>query len=647
MDDLQARRGDPWEHDPGPPRNRRWARLFAETPDYRALGAALGGGVDGGGQERFRWQFGPVFYRGRLGDNQVKVLVVGQDGGSDEAIAHHSFVGESGTRVQHLLAHVGITRSYLFLNTFVYSILGQFGGLERLALDPASPVARHRHRIFDYAASRNDLRLIVAIGRAARESVLAWNRSRGGTGEAGSGRLHLLDGSAIAPRVRLVDVVHPGAAAQGAEALAEVTASFAAAADRVLGWVHDDPDWLPADADDPRAAVGTFTYERAPIPRHDLAFGATCRLGAGGTATGRADGGRSIELGPPEPEPLDPEPEPPDPDGDDEPTRRDQRAGPPPTGPDRGTSGGAQTRPSAAAPAGAGPERAFPAEPPGSRDGYDAEDDDLPWEPPRSVIEFDRGPTPSMARLLVGGSAGLPWPDFAALGVPGAAAFGAGPRYRGRFTGVRLLVLADQAGHDDLLWGRAFTGEAGQRFQGLLAALGITRSYLILRTLPVDTAGLSAGKVWALADRPDVVALLSAVAGRVLDDSPVAAIVTVGPHAERIAGRLDLDGQPVVALPPWTASGAREAWIGAHARLRSLGIPLDHTPTAPDWHGDRAQIPRADLPFGLPRWQGTSGDRVVRSKRVPGADVPPEPAYKVWCPRWLDDQPVDHQDEDP
>jgi hypothetical protein len=27
-----AGRGNPWDYDPGPPRNRRWARLFGGTP---------------------------------------------------------------------------------------------------------------------------------------------------------------------------------------------------------------------------------------------------------------------------------------------------------------------------------------------------------------------------------------------------------------------------------------------------------------------------------------------------------------------------------------------------------------------------------------------------------------------------------------
>ena len=98
-------RGAPWEYDPGPARNRRWARLFAETPNYRALGQEVTG------REKFRWHFGPMFYRGRLGDRQVKVLVVGQEGAQDESLSHRSFTGGTGGRMQNLLNHLGITRS--------------------------------------------------------------------------------------------------------------------------------------------------------------------------------------------------------------------------------------------------------------------------------------------------------------------------------------------------------------------------------------------------------------------------------------------------------------------------------------------------------------------------------------------------------
>jgi uracil-DNA glycosylase len=583
MDDLRAGRGETWEHDPGPPRNRSWARLFAGTPNMRGLSAGLTGG------ERFRWPFGPVFYRGRLGDRQVRVLVVGQDGGSDEALAHRAFVGETGARVQHLLGHLGITRSYLFLNTFVYSITGQYGGwLQALAQHADSPVTRHRNRVLDYAAARNDLRLVVAVGRAARESVITWYRARGGSGTAGAGRLHLLDGTPIGPGVRLVDVVHPGAAAQGAEAEAEVATSFGAVVERVLGWVAADAAWLPADPDGDRKPAAAYAYDRSPIPLRDLPFGAPWRLGSGGTASIRRNGGRSIELG----------------------------AGSRP--------GDAPTFPPAP---GAGSDD----------DGDHLERGELAYEPPHGLHDHDhdRGPDRATARLLTGGRRGLPWPDFARLGVPGAATYGGGALYRGRFTGVRLLVVADQQGHDDLLWGRALTGDAGQRFQALLGALGVMRSYLIIRTLPVDTAGLPGARVSALVDLPEVVALHRALVGRVLDTNPVAAVVTVGEHAGHAVDQLVLDGQPVVSLPGWHTGSARAAWHAAHARLRSLGLPIDTTPTAVSYEGQRAPIPRADLPYGFPRWQGTSGDRALRSYGSPGGAGPP--AYKVTVPRWVGD----------
>src|SRR4029077_9604719 len=69
-------RGNPWEHDPGPPGSSGWAELFAGTPNYRGLGRVVAG------REAFRWHHGPMFFRGRL-DGSAKVLVVGQEGAQD------------------------------------------------------------------------------------------------------------------------------------------------------------------------------------------------------------------------------------------------------------------------------------------------------------------------------------------------------------------------------------------------------------------------------------------------------------------------------------------------------------------------------------------------------------------------------------
>ena len=47
----------------------------------------------------------------------------------------------------------------------------------------------------------------------------------------------------------------------------------------------------------------------------------------------------------------------------------------------------------------------------GSRDGYDDDAGDLPYEPPRAAATaFDPGPPASLARLLLGAEPGFGWP---------------------------------------------------------------------------------------------------------------------------------------------------------------------------------------------------------------------------------------------
>ena len=79
-DEFTDGRGRPVGVRPGSAGGRRWNELFAETPNYRALGKALSGG------EEFRWHFGPMFYRGRLRTARCKVLVIGQEGAQDESL---------------------------------------------------------------------------------------------------------------------------------------------------------------------------------------------------------------------------------------------------------------------------------------------------------------------------------------------------------------------------------------------------------------------------------------------------------------------------------------------------------------------------------------------------------------------------------
>ena len=146
-DEYWQDRGQPWEYDPGPDPGGHWAQLFAATPEYRKLSKQMLG------RERFRWHFGPMFFRGRLRDGDARVLVIGQECAQDESLAHRSFVGGTGARLQHLLRFVGVTRSYLFLNTFVYPITGEYDKtLRPLAQNKTSPIVQHRHELLEQAA---------------------------------------------------------------------------------------------------------------------------------------------------------------------------------------------------------------------------------------------------------------------------------------------------------------------------------------------------------------------------------------------------------------------------------------------------------------------------------------------------------------
>ena len=408
-------RGSPWEYDPGPAKNRSWSRLFAETPNYRGFGVAMSG------NEEFRWHFGPMFYRGRLGDNQVKVLIVGQEGAQDESLSHRSFTGGTGGRMQHLLTHLGINRSYLFLNTFVYPIFGQYDGLlPIIAQHPASPIAQHRRKLFDYVAERNNLQLVVAVGRAAKESVASWVEAHGGNADPNN--LHLADASVIDPDLHLVGVLHPGGAGQGG-AVSAIIASFNAAINHVHQWIAAEPSWLPVDAGGIRATT-PYTYSSDPIPFRDFPYGVPWRMGRQATSSNRRDGQTSIQIF---------------------------------------SEDGAYNND--------GTTLTYPGSTAGTNVGYGADVGDVAWEPPRrGHKDFDRGPGATFAALLQGGKPGFPWPDFETFGLKCSPSFGTGPIYRGRLDRPSILVLADQQSHDDLFTMRALTGDDGQRLQSFLRA---------------------------------------------------------------------------------------------------------------------------------------------------------------------------------
>ena len=234
--------------DAGPP--PFWQDVFKDAPvDYYLNHPA----------DRFRIDFGPVYYRGRL-DNTARVLILGQDPSTDEILAQRAFVGASGQRLQRFLNKVGINRSYLILNTFLFSIFDQFDN-EMEAISLEDEIRDYRHRLLDTAIARNPIEAIITLGNGPRHAIQNWNNPTGLT---------------------IFNLVHPAAP--------EATAF---------------PSWntqLPLieqhlTADD-SALVDLSIYEGswrrsahvAEIPRYDLNFGVPSWHGTRGTRSGRGPG---------------------------------------------------------------------------------------------------------------------------------------------------------------------------------------------------------------------------------------------------------------------------------------------------------------------------------------------------------------------
>ncbi|MFJ1709311.1 hypothetical protein [Kitasatospora sp. NPDC088346] len=220
------------EFDPGPP--EQLAGLFAQVPDPPVRSA-------------FWFDWGPVFYRGRL-DGSARVLVVASDPGPTERIAGRSLVGNAGQRVQGFLAKLGLTRSYVCLNGWAYAVHPSqaLAMKERLA-EPAQ--AKWRNAVFDLATG-GQLQAVVAMGFMAQEAVRLW-----------TGR----------PAVELVEVPHPSS-----HDTAALLDGWRAAVTRLRTVVSPD-----TDGDNTGPGYGDVFTESdyGAVPRRDLPFGAPAFLG--------------------------------------------------------------------------------------------------------------------------------------------------------------------------------------------------------------------------------------------------------------------------------------------------------------------------------------------------------------------------------
>jgi uracil-DNA glycosylase len=208
--------------------------------------------------EDFRVEWGPIFHRGRL-DGSAKVLVIGQDPGQHESVARRILVGEAGQRTQGFLHKLGIERSYVMVNAFLYSVYGQQAG-ERHIED--EEIARYRHRWLDALLLGSGLEAVISLGHLGREAFERWRESVDG----GAAQLHF---------EHLTHPTMPEASSGGdpdrrARAMRRMLEQWNEALERLAQQLTQ------RDADRPLEPYGEdlLPEDRVPIPADDLPPGA-------------------------------------------------------------------------------------------------------------------------------------------------------------------------------------------------------------------------------------------------------------------------------------------------------------------------------------------------------------------------------------
>jgi hypothetical protein len=569
-----------------------------------------------------------------------------------------------------MLGYLGIDRSYLFINTFVYTISDQyaeyapvlFGGrlqwrnvltypMHALAQTTASPVVQHRHSVIDHVieSNRDSLKLVIAVGGAAQDSLATYIEAKGGECQAvvtDASKVQLVRYGAVNAGGNRkfyfpTDedgrnlLVRPGERPDYADARVqdelkkrasdpEVMRSLVKLTDGKLGNGLHSLDQLTMDLYSCRVKGkgntlngldGVTTEIRYIKVKHPGSNSPTL-LGdfKNALATVKKWNGQGGWRLPPDAgmsQPFDDgfkyshKPVP----------RRDFRFGLPEVI-GLGTTNSTRRDGGAAIEFGSRDAGTYPR----PEDAYTPDasylNTDLGYEPPKTDFEaFDPGPGEKFAKAFTA----VPAEALLKANKTADPRFGAGAIYRGRPATAKVVVLADQTSHDDMWAGRALMGLEGQKLQAFLGGIGAGLDYVILRTLPVDTLGADSATVAKLNGiaaewRKDVFSKL-------VGNGSAKIILTLGRNADDVVKTLPTGGLPVVSLTAGYEQGfAKLKSAGWNAR----GMKLETAPVP---------IAREDIPYGMRRWTGTSGDRVVRSTgRFAGK------LYKIVAPRWSTSQ---------
>jgi uracil-DNA glycosylase len=137
-----------------------FAKHFAALPDHTDI------------KENFWFDWGPVFYRGRL-DGSAKIICVASDPGPTERIAGRTLVGNAGQRVQGFLRKIGLSHSYVCVNGFAYSLFPSHLS-DGLKLIGRPDLTAWRNKLFGLLKTPK-LQAIIAFGDVAQKAVQLWD----------------------------------------------------------------------------------------------------------------------------------------------------------------------------------------------------------------------------------------------------------------------------------------------------------------------------------------------------------------------------------------------------------------------------------------------------------------------------------------
>jgi hypothetical protein len=221
------------EFDPGPPPNV--VAHLDKVPSYLAH------------QDLFWYDWGPVFYRGRL-DRSARLLCIASDPGPTERIACRTLVGDAGQRVQGFLSKLGLTHSYVCVNAYAYALLPS-RSMSAIPILSEPEQRSWRNELLSMIVGP-ELQGIVAFGLQARIAAEQWND---------------------APPVMIKNVRHP---------------SSRDATKLITEWRSAVTDLRTVVTPDPGGNNSGLNYgdkftesDYAPIPRADLPFGMPIWLG--------------------------------------------------------------------------------------------------------------------------------------------------------------------------------------------------------------------------------------------------------------------------------------------------------------------------------------------------------------------------------